>query len=76
MSGIAGEMHHNAKTNEADVVLMRKLFAERRRLMDEADKLTIEKIAEKFNVSFTLCRDAIFRQTWKHVLDDSEYEVS
>jgi len=70
-----GKLHHSVKLTPEDVILMRSLFAERRRLMALADKLTIEKIAAKFEVNFTTARDAIFRQTWKQVRDHETYEV-
>ena len=70
-----GSNHHMAKISESDVINIRELFSIRRQLIKQANQLTIKKIAEKFTIKESACRDVIYRQTWKHVIDDFDYDV-
>lgn len=62
-----GSGHPTAKLTDADVRLIREGYAERTRLLREANKLTIAELAGKFEVNPRTVRDIIYGETWKHL---------
>lgn len=55
------------KLTDDDVRHMRALHDERRRLVEKADQLTISRIADKFEVSYSTAYEAIFFATYRDV---------
>lgn len=62
-----GSGHHNAKINEEDAVHILELIEMRKDLMRQASMLTLEAIAEKFNISKQTVADISMGRTWKHI---------
>lgn len=63
-----GEAHYNSKLTEDDVRLIRSLVAERNRLLCEANKLTGNKIAEKFDIHKSTVHKISSFGYWKAVV--------
>ena len=62
-----GEDHPSSVLTEEDVRLLRALYREGERLRKEARDLSLDKIAEKFNISRSTAHEAVTRKTWRHV---------
>lgn len=62
-----GEQRYNAKLTAADVRLIRELVAERRRLLNEAKRLSDKEIARKFEVHPGVIWKVSARASWIHV---------
>lgn len=62
-----GTSHWCARLTEEDVLLLRELHAEGKKLREQANNLSIANLAEKFGISKTSAADAIHGYTWRHV---------
>lgn len=62
-----GARNANAKLSHDDVRLIRALIRERNRLMEEANKLTRQKIAEKFGIKPVTVSKISQHYTWANV---------
>jgi len=64
-----GERHYAAKLTDSDVRLIRRLVAERRKLLDAARKLSDAEIGRKFEVHPGVIWKVSSRSGWFHVKD-------
>lgn len=62
-----GSQHHNSKLTEEDAKLILELIEERKKLIQKASDLTLEKIAKKFGVAKNTVADISAGRTWRHV---------
>lgn len=63
-----GEAHFRHKLTDADITLIRKLVAERDKLLAELEKISYEKLGEKFEVHPNTIRRIGQFVVWKHVM--------
>lgn len=62
-----GEKHHNAILTADDVRVIRAAAEERKRLREEANKLSNVNLGEKFGVHPKTIASIINRENWAHV---------
>ena len=54
--------------SDEDVKLARKAYAERERLLEEAEQLTISNLAKKFGVTYSTMWDILNYATYRNVM--------
>lgn len=69
MNVARGESHYKAVLTDADVVLIREAVNERRRLLDEASRLSDRALAEKFGVHKNTIWKVAHGPGWAHVAE-------
>ena len=63
----SGEAHYLAKLTDQDVRLIREAAIERRRLRQEAARLSNAALAEKFGVKLGTILSVLSFNSWRHV---------
>lgn len=64
---VRGERCHNAKLTADDIKLLFKCVAERERLRKQANELSNDALARKFEVHRATIEKVLRRETWYHV---------